>query len=104
MRNCDVAYLTVGRRVDASKHESVLISCLFQHAVVILSGLPILGLEFFYLNFLVNVGLYCAGYFDFVLRTLLINLINSVASSNNTVGILRKYFLICHRGFILSVV
>jgi hypothetical protein len=59
---------------------------------------------FLFSKFQVYVGLYCAGYFDFVRRTLLINLINTIASSNNTVGILRRHFLICHWGFILSVV
>jgi hypothetical protein len=47
----------------------------------------------FCLNFQVYVGLYCAGYLDAVRSTLLINVINSVASLNNTAGILRRHFL-----------
>jgi hypothetical protein len=48
---------------------------------------------FFKFSSTVYVGLYCAGYLDAVRRTLLINVINSVASSNNTAGILRRHFL-----------
>lgn len=59
-----------------------------------MSELPIweFRIFFFFSNFQVYVGLYCAGHFDFVRRALLINLINSVASWNNTVGILRRDF------------